>query len=376
MTPKKISTAQLRKQNRNQVFRAVYDAENPMTKQEIAQKLHLSLPTVTQNLKELFDECLLAYAGTDASTGGRKARLIALDENAYFSVGIELSPKHIRYIAINLKAKELAYERVEHAFTNTSEYRIFYAEKLEEFLNKFHLSRERLLGVGITLPGIVSEQKEIVEIAPVLHIRRMKLSLFTENIPYPTFVQNDASAGGVAEWWNYDGPSAMAYLFVGKGVGGALMMDGKSFEGQNRHSGEFGHMCIVPNGRPCNCGRRGCLEAYCSTSCITDDLGLSPEEFFTALARNDPKVTAIWEEYSDYLVTAIHNIHMVMDCDIVLGGSLTPYFQSQLPYLRKKLRERSFFPDEEDFLFLGKCEGKANCVGVALHFIAGFLESI
>ena len=85
---------------------------------------------------------------------------------------------------------------------------------------------------------------------------------------------------------------------------------------------------------------------------------------------------AIWEEYSDYLVTAIHNIHMVMDCNIVLGGSLTPYFHGQLSYLRKKLRERSFFSEEEDFLFLGRCEGKANCIGVALHFIAGFLESI
>lgn len=376
MTPKKISTAELRKQNKNQVFRAVYDAENPMTKQEIAHKLHLSLPTITQNLKELFDEELLTYAGTDVSTGGRKARLIALDENAFFSVGIELSPKHIRYIAINLKARELAFERVEHIFTNTEEYRIFYSQKLEEFLNKFHLPRERLLGVGITLPGIISEQKEIVEIAPVLHIRRMQLSLFTEHIPYPTYVQNDASAGGVAEWWNHDGPSAMAYLFVGKGVGGALMIDGKPFEGVNRHSAEFGHMCIVPQGKECNCGRRGCLEAYCSASCISDDLGLSPEEFFQQLEAGDKKISEIWETYTDYLVMAIHNIHMVMDSEVVLGGSLTPYFKKQLPYLRKKLRERSFFPNEEDFLFLGKCEGKANCIGVALHFIAGFLESI
>lgn len=116
-------------------------------------------------------------------------------------------------------------------------------------MDRFGFSRERLLGVGITMPGIINEQEGIVEIAPVLQLHHMKLSLLTEVIPYPVYVQNDASAGGVAEWWNYDGPSAMAYVFLGKGVGGALMIDGKPFEGLNRRSAEFGHMCIHPGGK-------------------------------------------------------------------------------------------------------------------------------
>ncbi|WP_306543833.1 winged helix-turn-helix transcriptional regulator, partial [Anaerotignum sp.] len=63
MERKRISTTELRKQNRNQVFRIIYDAEGPLTKQEIAKRLHMSLPTVTQNLKELFDENILTDAG-------------------------------------------------------------------------------------------------------------------------------------------------------------------------------------------------------------------------------------------------------------------------------------------------------------------------
>lgn len=81
---KRISTTELRKQNRNQVFRAVYEAQTPLTKQDISQKLNMSLPTVTQNLKELFDEEVLLYAGTEESTGGRKARLITLNTDIYF----------------------------------------------------------------------------------------------------------------------------------------------------------------------------------------------------------------------------------------------------------------------------------------------------
>lgn len=376
MERKRISTTELRKQNRNQVFRIIYDAEGPLTKQEIAQRLQMSLPTVTQNLKELFDENILTDAGADESTGGRKARLITLNKNVYFSVGIELSPKHIRFIAINLKAEELAYEKLEYPFSNTPEYRMVYAKKLEEFLDHFGFSRERLLGVGITMPGIINEQEGIVEIAPVLQLHHMKLSLLTEVIPYPVYVQNDASAGGVAEWWNYDGPSAMAYVFLGKGVGGALMIDGKPFEGLNRRSAEFGHMCIYPEGKRCNCGRQGCFESYCSSSVLSDDLGLDIKDFFQRLEKKEPRIVEIWDEYVEHLVTAIHNIHMVLDCEIVIGGILTPYLDDYMPMIRTRLKEKAFFPDEERYIHLGRCEGKANCIGVALHFIADFLEQI
>lgn len=376
MERKRISTTELRKQNRNQVFRIIYDADGPLTKQEIAQRLHMSLPTVTQNLKELFDENIFTDAGADESTGGRKARLIKLNKNVYFSVGIELSPKHIRFIAINLKAEELAYEKLEYPFSNTPEYRMVYAKKLEEFLDRFGFSRERLLGVGITMPGIINEQEGIVEIAPVLQLHHMKLSLLTEVIPYPVYVQNDASAGGVAEWWNYDGPSAMAYVFLGKGVGGALMIDGKPFEGLNRRSAEFGHMCIHPGGKNCNCGRQGCFESYCSSSVLSDDLGMDIKDFFQHLEEKDPYYMEIWDMYVSHLVTAIHNIHMVLDCEIVIGGILTPYLEDHMPMIRKRLKEKSFFPDEERYIHLGRCQGKANCIGVALHFIADFLEQI
>lgn len=373
---KRISTTELRKQNRNQVFRVVYEAPIPVTKQDISQKLSMSLPTVTQNLKELFDEEVLTYAGTEESTGGRKARLITLNADIYFAVGIELSPKHIRFIAINLRADELAYQCIEYPFRNTLEYRQFYAQKLEDFLDENHLDRTRLLGVGITLPGIINEQEGIVEIAPVLQVRHMKLSVLTEVIPYPVYVQNDASAGGVAESWHYEGLEAMAYLFIGKGVGGAILIDGKPYEGNSLRSAEFGHMCMEADGKLCDCGKRGCLEAYCSSACISDDLGLTIEEFFRRLQMGEPLVCDIWQEYVERLVTAIHNIHMVLDCPIVIGGTLVPFLEDYLPMMREALQRKAFLPEEEQCLFLGKCRGKANCIGVAIHFIYDFLEQI
>ena len=83
-------------------------------------------------------------------------------------------------------------------------------------------------GVGITLPGIIDEENGMIEVVPVFGLRKMRLSLLTELLPYPVFVENDANAGGFAEWWNHASFETMAYLFIGKGVGGALLIDGKA----------------------------------------------------------------------------------------------------------------------------------------------------
>lgn len=371
----KLSTAELRRLNRRNVYQYFYAADEPKTKQEVSTALHLSLPTVTQNLRDLADAGLIAYAGLVDSTGGRRARTMQIVPQARIALGVELSPKHMRLTAIDLLAKEVAYEQIPCVFSNGGDYRDRIAAAIEQFLDKARLDRTRLLGVGITLPGIIDEERGVIEVAPVLGVRKMNLSLLTEQIPYPVYVENDASAGGYAEWFNRVGLDSMAYLFVGKGVGGALLFGGKPYAGVNRRAGEFGHMCIVPGGRACSCGQRGCLEAYCSTSRLSDDLGLQTEDFFRALNEGNEDYFALWQQYLDDLSRGINSIRMMLDCDVVLGGVLTPYLEEYLPDLRTRLRALNSWGDDGSYFSLGKCGSKANCVGAALHFVAAFLRS-
>lgn len=376
MSPERLSTAGLRRKNRNRVYRLLYDNEAPLTKQELSNRLALSLPTITQNLRELSEAGLIEYTGTVDSTGGRKARLIAPIADARFAVGIELSPQHIRFVAVNLRVEEIAFQRISCLFSNDLAYRMQLSHQLEAFLDAFSLDRSQLLGVGISLPGIVSEQDGMIEIAPVLRVRKLGLSTLTGQIPYPAFVQNDASAGGFAEWWNRSNLSSMAYVFLGQGVGGAILLDGKLYVGANRRSGEFGHSCIVPGGRQCSCGRLGCLEAYCSTDRLTLDLNLTLEAFFSLLHDKDEQAWAVWRSYLDHLAIGIHNIRTMLDCDIVLGGTLPVFLEPYLPDLRTRLARLSSFGDDGNYVHLGRCRSKANCIGVALHFISRFLDTI
>lgn len=373
---RKISTAELRRQNRNNIYRYFYDAQTPKTKQDIANDLSLSLPTVTQNLRELMDAGLIEYAGLIDSNGGRRARSMQMCADVQFAVGIELSPKHIRLAAVNLRADVIAYEKIACPFGNDVSYRQRMARALEEFLDRFSLDRGRLLGVGITLPGIIDEENGMIEVVPVFGLRKMRLSLLTELLPYPVFVENDANAGGFAEWWNHASFGTMAYLFIGKGVGGALLIDGKPYVGVQRRSAEFGHMCIASNGKVCSCGRHDCLEAYCSTARLSDDLDISVEDFFRGLHEGNERYFAVWKNYLDALSVGINNIRMMMDCPVVVGGTITPYLEEYLPDLVARLSMRSSFDDDGSYLHLGRCGDRANCVGVALRFIADFMKSI
>lgn len=373
-----LSTTDLRKLNRTRAFRAIY-ADGPLTKQDLAAKTGTSLPTVTQNLKELFAAELLRYDGTEESTGGRKAQRIALNARARFAVGMELSPKHVRLVAVDLKGRELLSKKVLCPFAATEAYRSSYSAFLEQFLDDLRLPRERLLGVGITLPAVIQQKTAVIETAPVLHLRDVPLAVLTEQIPYAVFVQNDASAGAAAEWKSnsqLQKARAVAYLFLGKGVGGALLLGGAPYEGTQGRSGEFGHMCIVPGGARCSCGKQGCLEAYCSTARLTDDLGLDLEEFFARVKGGDAGCGAVWTEYLDHLAQGINLIYTAMDCEIIIGGLLSPYLEPYLPQLLERVQGLNAFGGGAGKLFVSRCGEEANCVGAAMHFVDDFVQSI
>ncbi len=375
-TSEKVSASEVRRINRNRVYMYLYSQELPRTKRDIEQNLHISMPTVTQNLKELLKEELIAYVGTEESTGGRKARQIDINPLARFAVGVEISPKSIRYVAVDLYAQEIAFCEISEQFQVSTAFFKLLAEQLEIFLDNHALDRRKLLGIGITVPGIVNYEEGVVTVAPVLGVRKLLLSQITENIPYPCFVQNDASAGGMAEWWRRRVTGNMAYLYLGRGVGGSLFLEDKLYYGNHGRSAEFGHTCIVPGGKLCHCGKRGCLEAYCSTARLTDDLGKSTQEFFESLERRESQSVVVWKEYLDHLALGIHNICMTLDCSVMLGGVISPYLNEYLPDLEIRLQRLSAFEQEPNFLYIGACGSKANCIGVALHFIRRFIEQV
>lgn len=370
------STAELRRANRNRVFRYLYNATEPVTKQDLARELSMSLPTLTQNLTELLERGLLDNSEIADSTGGRKPRILAVVPDARFAVGAELSPKHIRLVAIDLCVNELAYKVVSRPLLAAANYADGLVQDLETFLDENRLDRSRLLGVGIAVPGIVSADQKTIVSAPTLGIKDLDITRLSLKIPYPTYLTNDANAGGFAEWWRRTPLKSVAYLSLGRGVGGAILVNGVPYMGQRQRSGEFGHMCIHPEGKPCSCGGRGCLEAYCSTALLSDDLGISLQSFFAGLDEGRADYMARWNTYLDDLVVGISNIRTTLDCDVILGGTLTQFMGPWMNTLEERLQRQDPFWDGNRYLHLCRYHGKSNSIGAAMRFTTEFIADI
>lgn len=361
---------------RGRVYRCFYDSTAPLSKQDISLQLKLSLPTVYQNINELLEMGLIEYSGAQASRGGRPAMQIQVVADARYAVGIYISINRVYFALTNLRSELLAHSEVQHGLTLLSdEYNAFLAKELEHFLDHNGVDRGRLLGVGICLSAIIDAENNSIFYAPTLGLRNVSMQGLIDAIPYPVHPENDATSGGFAEWFIGSEGGSLAFLSLAAGVGGTVFANGDKYLGVNHRSGEFGHMCLEKDGLLCTCGKRGCLEAYCSSSRISSDLGISLEEFFRRLGDGDTNMQALWDDYLEHLALGIHNIRMALDCRIVLGGMMAGYLGPYLPRLRELVAEADPFCDDADYLSLGHFSGKGPLLGTALYFVKNFLES-
>lgn len=365
-----------RRQTRNSIYRYLFFSDTAHSKQEISTDLSLSLPTVHQNLTELFKAGLVRRCGTQQSTGGRRAMCITIAENAFFAVGISVTKTEIHFLAVNLRMEEIVYKKVNQPYDGRDEnIGKLMADELEKFLSENGLNRKKLLGVGITLPAVIDAAGDRIVFAPTMDLKDVSLKKYTQYLRYPTYISNDATSGGYAEWFTNSASNFMAYLFLENGVGGAVFLGGSSYEGENGRSGEFGHMCVEPDGLPCRCGKHGCLEAYCSTLRISEDLGITLDRFFEDLEVNS-SYKKLWDDVLHHLAIGINNIRMALDCDVVIGGKLTQYIEPFMPQLRHMAKEINTFEDNADYIRLCRYPKRASTLGVALHFIEDFISNI
>ncbi len=376
MTELAETITERRRQTRKSIYKYLFCAETSRSKQEIASDLSLSMPTVHQNLSELFQAGFIRRDGMQQSTGGRRAMRLTIAENVRFAVGVSITEDRLRFLAVNLRMQEIAYKNVKLDVSEVNAIGLRLSEELETFLNENGLNRTKLLGVGIAIPAVINVELGKIALAPTLHLKDISLSEITKYLNYPFYVSNDATSGGYAEWYTQPEQNRMAYLSLEGGVGGAVLLNGAPYEGDNRRSGEFGHMCIEPNGLICKCGKRGCLEAYCSASRISDDLGITLEEFFEGLELQNPSYRALWHDLLLHLSIGINNIRMALDCDVILGGFLTQYLEPYLSEIRRIAAELNTFDNNADYIKLCRYPKRASTLGVALYFINEFIENI
>lgn len=355
----------LRQTNRRQVYRYIYDSDRPVTAAEIAQGLSFAPSTVAERLEGLLEEGMILRAGSET---------YALEPRGRVAAGVFLRDDCAQLLAIGMRAEELGFRELPIPFAHTPEYYQEVFQNLEAFMDSCGLDRDRLLGVGIAIPAIIDQTAGRLVMSPTLELWDIPLEeIYCHFSRYPAFIENSPNSSGYAARWANKEKTNVVYLSLDRGVGGAIIQGEEQYMGDHGRGGEFGHMRLIPNGRLCSCGRRGCVEAYCSTSRLSDDLGLTLDQFFIRLQEGDGEIAAVWEEYRGHLTDALASLRACFDCDIVLGGELSPYLEGLLPELYWELGEKTLFEGDSFFLQLDRFGSHSVCAGTALRFIDDFL---
>ncbi len=375
MDKKKITNMEVKKKNRNEVFRYICK-QGTVSNPDIAYNMKISLPTATQITKELIAEGLLEEKGELQSTGGRRAKALSAVVGARLAVGLDITKNHIVLVLTNIVGEILKYERIHQPYVSGEAYYREVSERLEHFLDECGTDRDKVLGVGISFPGIIDLDKEQITYSHILGIEAVPIDSLSTYFSYPCFFLNDANAGAYAEGFHGDGAERFFYLSLSNTVGGAIFDGNELVQGRNFRCGEVGHMTVVMDGESCYCGKRGCLDAYCAAWHLSDAADGKLEQFFCLLDQGDTEAVKIWDSYTDYLAIAVNNIYMVLDCDIVLGGYVGSSMGMHLQELWNKVAGRNTFGEKEPYVKVCNYKVAAAALGAALNVIEMFVSQI
>ena len=361
---------------RSRIYRFLYESKEFCSRQVLAGSCGVSMPTLYQNLSDLMEDGLVRYTGEDQFTGGRRAQGLDIVPDARISIGVSVTEHNLRIVAADLRLHELAYRSLPVELISRVSDAASLSRTVEDFIDEFSLDRRKLLGVGVAIPGLLTADHTRLLVAPTLGLHDISLDDLIRSLPYPVRVENDGSASGHAECFVRGGRRNMAYLSLENGVGGAVLMNGELYAGDNSRSGEFGHICVEPGGLPCSCGRSGCLEAYCSALRIEQRFGVPLEDFFRGVEAHRPEYEALLYDMLRHLAVGINSIRMTLDCEVVIGGFLSEYLHPYLGVLRSYVQALDAFSKNADYVQLSRLPRHITPLGAALYFIRAFIESV
>jgi glucokinase len=282
-----------------------------------------------------------------------------------FSIGVDLGGTNLRIAAVDvtghLVEKVTLGTKVslgrDHVLNDM-------CEAIQHLSGKYQ-NASKLLGIGIGVPGIIDMQTGLLRESPNLpgwadYPVRAEIE---RRLNTMVILENDANVAAFGEKWlgaakEHDN---MAMLTLGTGVGGGLVLDGKIWHGMNGMAGEFGHTTVEPEGHPCGCGNRGCLEQYASATAVVrmareaiaenasctlarvahSDAEFSAKSIFNLALQGDEDAKRIYRRVGRalgiVLSTLVNSLNLPM---YVVGGGVASAWEVFAPAIFEELRQR------------------------------------
>ncbi|MCU1441003.1 MAG: hypothetical protein JWP85_2000 [Rhodoglobus sp.] len=329
------TVSDVRQRNRTQALRSII-LSGQTSRAALARESGLSVASVTNLVAELISEGLVVEAGSVASSGGRPVTLLAPNPSGAYFLGADVGE---RGVAVELF--DLSMTRVDREFRGGREGEPIEAiardldEALDALRQRNPLAWERMMGLGLGLPGIVESEPggRQVLYAQSLGWPAIPVADLVSH-PVTIFAENGAKTQAMAELWDgaARGVGEALVVLLGRGVGLGIVSRGQLAGGLTSSAGEWGHVKIVRGGKLCRCGGHGCVEAYLGADAILESWRQAGGEFegsgwraigslLDADAAGDPVAVDVVNELVATLGSALGGLVNLTNPErVIIGG--------------------------------------------------------
>lgn len=334
----------------------------PISRNEIAKLTSLTHPTVTSITNKMIEAGLVIDYKIGESSGGRRPMLFKMNQDFIDMIIVHIHSNYMRGYLLNNEGT------IKYAST-ASIRKLSHEDVLAQLFSVIRdcqgAARRHLSAISVIVRGPVNIREGLWAFSPNIGWRNMPLKKIVEDaFGIPVFVENDANAMTVGEYYYGAAKDANSLIFlkVGHGIGAGMVIHGRLFTGADNCAGEVGHTTIDIAGPLCSCGSYGCLEALASEtalirmmgkaikegeySLVTDLVGgdlesLSAEEIYLAAKRGDELSIHILKQAARYLGIGIANIIKSFNPEqIILGGGIVRAEPFIAKMLDQTVRER------------------------------------
>lgn len=373
-----INPTIIKNNNRQLIYQYIRN-RGPVSKQDIVVDVGLSIPTVTQNLLFLEENNYITPSETKKLTGGRSASTYVAVNDCRLAIGVYISANHIAAASVDLSGNVTHFQRKRIKFNLSDEkYLKSLGDLVESVKTQAGISNEQLLGVGISVPSLVTEDGERILYGFTLDFNNKTRREIAKYIPYSNRLFHDSFVAGFAEVWTNPDIDNAFYISLNNSIGGCVIFNKEIYAGNSNRAGEIGHMKLnLHSQKKCYCGKSGCFDTVCNANILASHTNGNLEKFFLLLEQHDSKAEKIWDRYLDNLALAIHNIHLLFDFDIIIGGYVGSFITPYMEDLYARIDSKSFFDEKaEDYVIPCKYKIEATAAGAAVRFVKDFIDSI
>lgn len=359
----------------------------PLSRAQLAKVTGLNKTTVSSLVHELLTKGFVREAGQRPSRGGRPATLIELNPQAACMIGVEIGVDYICAILTNFRA-ETEWRHYEPTGSHPSHQAII--ERVKEIIGDAIKTADRLglplLGVGVGVPGLVDIDSGLLLFAPNLKWRDVPVrDMLASAFDFPILVDNEANLSALGEYYfgAARGTETFIYISVGVGLGGGVFLHGMPYLGASGYAGEFGHMAIVDDGLPCNCGSRGCWETVVSNRAVVNQARQATQTHpgsrlmeitqgqidqitlpvvIRSAEEGDETAMEVLHKSGRYLGLGIANLINAYNPElVVLGGALSSAYPFMLPVVEKVVAERVIAVPAQSTPIVTSSHGEGAC---------------